>query len=167
MKRPKSRMTANCTLRRRRTPRPLQSANLFEDSHLTEDRKLSTDTINSCISALKRLYLNTLEMPWTDEYFPHVKRATRLQVVLSQEEMLLFFDHVAGLKNRAALMLCYGAGLRISETLSLKIGDIDSKRMLIRVDQGKGQCPQCRAGIPIRIAILPPYRWPDRPPDSS
>jgi len=107
--------------------------------HLTEDRQLSTESINTCISALKLLYLNTLEMPWTDEYFPRVRRQTRLPVVLSQEEVLLFFDHVTGIKNRAALMVCYGAGLRISETLSLKIGDIDSKRMLIRVEQGKGQ----------------------------
>lgn len=107
--------------------------------HLTEDRKLSAETINTCVSALKHLYLNTLEMPWTDEYFPHVRRPARLPVVLSQEEVLLFFDHVAGLKNRAALMVCYGAGLRISETVALRVGDIDSKRMLIRVEQGKGQ----------------------------
>ncbi len=107
--------------------------------HLTEDRKLSAETVNTCVSALKHLYLNTLEMPWTDEYFPHVRRQTRLPVVLSQEEILQFFDHVAGLKNRAALMVCYGAGLRISETLALKVGDIDSQRMLIRVEQGKGQ----------------------------
>lgn len=79
--------------------------------YLTEDRKLSAETINSCLAALKFLYLNTLEMPWTDEYFPHVKRTTRLPVVLSQEEVMLFFDHVAGVKNRAALMVCYGAGL--------------------------------------------------------
>jgi len=107
--------------------------------YLTEDRKLSAETVNGCVSALKLLYLNTLEMPWTDEYFPHVRRQSRLPVVLSQEEILLFFDHVAGLKNRAALMVCYGAGLRISEALSLKVGDIDSRRMLIRVEQGKGQ----------------------------
>jgi integrase/recombinase XerD len=107
--------------------------------YLTEERKWSAETINGCVSALKQLYLKTLEMPWTDEYFPHVKRATRLPVVLGQEEMLLFFDHVSGLKNRAALMVCYGAGLRISETLALKVSDIDSGRMLIRVEQGKGQ----------------------------
>ena len=107
--------------------------------YLTEDRKLSAETINSCLSALKFLYLNTLEMPWTDEYFPHVKRSTRLPVVLSQEQVMLFFDHVAGLKNRAALMVCYGAGLRISETVALRVGDIDSQRMLIHVEQGKGQ----------------------------
>jgi site-specific recombinase XerD len=107
--------------------------------HLVEDRKMSAESVNSCVSSLKFLYLNTLEMPWTDEYFPRVKRAIKLPVVLSQEEVLLFFDHVTGLKNRAALMVCYGSGLRISETLSLKVGDIDSKRMLIRVEQGKGQ----------------------------
>jgi integrase/recombinase XerD len=57
----------------------------------------------------------------------------------SQEEVLLLFDHVGGVKNRAAPMVCYGAGLRISETVALKVGDIDSRRMLIRVEQGKGQ----------------------------
>lgn len=107
--------------------------------HLVEDRKLSPETVNACVSSLKFLYLNTLEMPWTNEYFPRVRRGTRLPVVLSQEEILLFFDHVAGLKNRAALMVSYGAGLRVSETVAVKVGDIDSKRMLIRVEQGKGQ----------------------------
>jgi site-specific recombinase XerD len=53
--------------------------------------------------------------------------------------MLLFFDHIPGLKNRAALMTCYGAGLRVSEAVALKVSDIDGKRRLIRVEQGKGQ----------------------------
>ena len=125
--------------------------------HLTEDRKLSTETINTCISALKLLYLNTLEMPWTDEYFPRVRRQTRLPVVLSQEEILLFFDHVTGIKNRAALMVCYGSGLRISETLSLKVGDIDSKRMLIRVEQGKGQKDRYAMLSPRLLEVLRRY----------
>jgi site-specific recombinase XerD len=107
--------------------------------HEVEERKLSPETVNQSISALKFLYLTTLEMPWTTEYFPRVKRPSRLPVVLSYEEILLFFDHVTGLKNRAALMTCYGAGLRVSETVALKISDIDSQRMLLRVEQGKGQ----------------------------
>src|SRR3974390_3924994 len=107
--------------------------------HLTEDRKMSAESVNTCISALKPLYLHTLEMPWSDEYFQRVRRPARLPVVLSQEEVLLFFDHVTGLKNRAALMVCYGAGWRISETVALQVGDIDSRRKLIRVQQGKGQ----------------------------
>lgn len=107
--------------------------------YLLNDRKLSPESVNTCVSALKFVYLNTLEMPWTDEYFPRAKRPQRLPIVLSQEEMLLFFDHVPGLKNRAALMTCYGAGLRVSEAVSLKVSDIDGKRKLIRVQQGKGQ----------------------------
>jgi site-specific recombinase XerD len=91
------------------------------------------------VSALKFIYLNVLEMPWTDEYFPRVKRGSKLPIVLSQEEVLALFDHVPGLKYRAALMTCYGAGLRISEAVALKVSDIDSSRMLIRVEQGKGQ----------------------------
>jgi len=107
--------------------------------YLLNERKLSPETVNCCVSALKFLYLTTLEMPWTDEYFPRAKRAARLPIVLSHEEILLFFDHVPGLKNRAALMTCYGAGLRVSEVVALKVGDIDGKRKLIRVEQGKGQ----------------------------
>ena len=125
--------------------------------HLTEDRKMSTETVNTCVSALKHLYLNTLEMPWTDEYFPRIKGATRLPVVLSQEEVLLFFDHVTGLKNRAALMVCYGAGLRISETVVLRAGDIDSKRMLIHVEQGKGQKDRYAMLSPRLLEVLRRY----------
>jgi len=103
------------------------------------ERKLSPESVNTCVSALKFLDLNTLEMPWTEEYFPRAKRPHKLPIVLSQEEMLLFFDHIPGLKNRAALMTCYGAGLRVSEAVALKVSDIDGKRKLVRVEQGKGQ----------------------------
>jgi len=58
--------------------------------------------------------------------------------VLSYEEVVQFFDYVPSLKYRAALMTCYGAGLRVSETVALQVSDIDSQRMLLRVEQGKG-----------------------------
>ena len=107
--------------------------------YLLNERRLSPESVNCCVSALKFVYLETLEMPWTTEYFPRAKRPYKLPIVLSQEEMLLFFDHIAGLKNRAALMTCYGAGLRVSEAVALKVSDIDGQRKLIRVEQGKGQ----------------------------
>ncbi len=106
--------------------------------YLLSERKLSPETINGSVSALKFLDLTTLEMPWTDAYFPRVRRPHKLPVVLSCEEVLAFFDHVPGLKFRAALMTCYGAGLRVSEAVSLHIRDVDSKRMLLRIQQGKG-----------------------------
>src|SRR5258708_16691622 len=107
--------------------------------YLLNERKLSPESINQYISSVKFLYQTTLEMPWTNEYFPRVRRPHKLPVVLSQEEVLAFLDHIPSLKYRAALMTCYGAGLRVSETVALKISDIDSQRKLLRVEQGKAQ----------------------------
>ena len=133
--------------------------------YLLNERKLSPESVNQCISALKFLYLNTLEMPWTDEYFPRAKRAYKLPVVLSQEELLLFFDYIPGLKNRAALMTCYGAGLRISEAVALKIGHIDSDRMLLRVEQGKGGKDRYAMLSPRLLDVLRRYWRAYRPDD--
>jgi site-specific recombinase XerD len=125
--------------------------------YLLEERKLSPDSINQFVSAVRFLYLNTLEMPWTSEYFPRVRRPSKLPVVLSQEEILQFFDHVEGMKNRAALMTSYGAGLRVSETVGLKVSDIDSQRMLIRVEQGKGQKDRYAMLSPRLLEVLRRY----------
>ena len=89
-------------------------------------------------SAITFLYLTTLKMPWTSDSFPRARRPRRLPVVLSQQEVRVFFDHVPNLQYRAALMLCYGAGLRIGEAVALKVSDIDSAGGLIRIEQGKG-----------------------------
>jgi site-specific recombinase XerD len=107
--------------------------------YLLNERKLAPDTINGYVSAVKFLYQVTLEMPWPDAMFPRVRRPRTLPVVLSQEEVVQFFDHIPSLKYRAILMSCYGAGLRVSEAVALKVSDIDSQRMLIRVEQGKGR----------------------------
>jgi len=103
------------------------------------ERKLSPESINTFVAAVQFLYLDTLEMPWGKECFPRVRRAHKLPVVLSPEEVARFFEYVPSLRYRAALMACYGAGLRISEAVSLKVSDIDSKRKLIRVEEGKGR----------------------------
>ena len=107
--------------------------------HLLNDRHLSAEAVNQSVSALKFLYIHTLEMPWSNEHFPRAKRAHKLPVILSQEEVSAFFDHVPSLRYRACLMTCYGAGLRVSEAAALKVSDIDSQRMVIRIEQGKGR----------------------------
>jgi len=96
--------------------------------YLLNERQLSAEAVNQYISSVKFLYLTTLEAPWTTEYFPRVKRPSKLPVVLSQEEIMQFFDNIPSLKYRAALMTCYGAGLRVSEAVALKVSDIDSQR---------------------------------------
>lgn len=131
--------------------------------YLLNERKLSAETINQYISSVKFLYLNTLEMPWTDEYFPRVKRPSKLPVVLSQEEILQFFDNIPSLKYRAALMTCYGAGLRVSEAVALKVAAIDSQRMLLRVEQGKGGKDRYAMLSPRLLQVLRRYYKAARP----
>lgn len=107
--------------------------------YLLEERKLSPQSVNTFVSAVQFLYLVTLEMPWGKENFPRVRIGHTLPVVLSPEEVSLFFDSIPSLKYRAALMLCYGAGLRISEAVALKVSDIDSGRMVLRIEEAKGR----------------------------
>ena len=133
--------------------------------YLTNERKLSPESINTFISSVQFLYLTTLEVPWAKENFPRVRRAAKLPVVLSQEEVRRFFDHVGCLKNRAALMLCYGAGLRISEAVAVRVGDIDSQRMLIHVVQGKGKKDRYAMLSPRLLAVLRSYWRAARPKD--
>lgn len=133
--------------------------------YLLDERKLSAEGINQIVSSLKLLYLTTLEMPWSDADFPRAKRPYKLPVVLSQEEVALFFEHVPSLRYRAALMLCYGAGLRVSEAAAIKVSDIDSKRMLIRVEQGKGQKDRYAMLSPRLLQVLRTYWRAARPKD--
>ena len=125
--------------------------------YLLQDRKLSAESVNHFICAAKFLFLTTLEMPWGQENFPRARRTHKLPIVLSYEELIQFFDHVAGLKYRAILMLCYGAGLRISEAVSIKVSDIDSKNGLIRIEQGKGNKDRYTMLSPRLLELLRTY----------
>ena len=105
---------------------------------LTQERNLSPQSVNTFVSAVQFLYLVTLEMPWDKHDFARARVPDKLPVVPAPLEVQYFLDHVTGIKHRAILLTCYGAGLRISEAVSLKPSDIDSQRMLLRVEQGKG-----------------------------
>src|ERR1051326_580703 len=109
--------------------------------YLLHEKKLSPESINTFVSSAQFLYQVTLEMPWGKECFPRVRRPHKLPVVLSPEEVEQFFRHVPSLKYRAALMTCYGAGLRISETVKLRVSDLDSQRGEIRAGDGKASKP--------------------------
>ena len=96
-------------------------------------------TINHSLTALRFLFMVTLRQPDVVVHVPFVREPRRLPVVLSPEEVARLLEAAPGLKYRAALSVAYGAGLRASEVVSLKITDIDSARMVIRVEQGKGR----------------------------
>lgn len=108
--------------------------------YLTNERKLATSSILIAIAALRFLYKVTLKKDWRfDEIIPAPKKPQTLPVVLSPEEVRLFLDSVASNKHRAILSTCYAAGLRISEAICLTVPAIDSARMVLRVEQGKGK----------------------------
>ena len=96
-------------------------------------------TINQTISTLRFFFKVTLGRPDLVERATFVREPRRLPVVLSPEEVARLLDAAPGLKYKAALSVAYGAGLRVSEVVALKVGDIDSKRMVIRIEQGKGR----------------------------
>lgn len=106
--------------------------------HLTKIRKLAPSSVGTATAALRFLYKVTLKRSWAPEDIPMPKKPFKLPVVLSRDEVMHFLDSIDNLKHRTILMTAYAAGLRVSEATHLKIGDIDSQRMVIRVDQGKG-----------------------------
>jgi len=108
--------------------------------YLTDERKLAPASILIAVSALRFLYKVTLHQDWSvEDIIPAPKKPQKLPIVLSPEEVLHFLGSVASPKHRAILTTCYAAGLRISEAVRLKPTEIDSQRMVIRVEQGKGQ----------------------------
>lgn len=107
--------------------------------YLTNERKLATSSILIAVSALRFVYKVSLKRDWPfQDIIPAPKKPQKLPVVLSPE-VIHFLECVGSIKHRAILTTCYAAGLRISEAVHLKPTDIDSQRMVIRVDQGKGQ----------------------------
>jgi len=108
--------------------------------YLTDEKKLAPGSVLIAVAALRFLYKISLKRDWPfDDVIPAPKKPQKLPVVLSPEEVLRFLGCVGNTMHRAILSTCYAAGLRISEAVRLKPTDIDSQRMVIRVDQGKGQ----------------------------
>ena len=117
-------------------PEQIRDYQLF----LTNRKKMAPSSIMVAISALRFLYQVTLKQGWDlGQSIPYPKQPRKLPVVASPEEVLRFLDCAPGLKHRAILTACYAAGLRVSEAVSLRPSDIDSRRQVIRIHQGKGR----------------------------
>jgi site-specific recombinase XerD len=125
--------------------------------HLTTERKLAPGTLCIVAAALRFLYKVTLKRDWVDAEIPLPKKPFKLPVILSREEVLHFLESIASFKHRAILMTAYAAGLRVSEATRLKITDIDSKRMMLRVEQGKNRKDRYVMLSPRLLEILRAY----------
>ncbi|HKG75894.1 MAG TPA: tyrosine-type recombinase/integrase [Beijerinckiaceae bacterium] len=95
-------------------------------------------TMNSIVAALRFFFTHTLDRPDLARKLFRVSHPRKLPVVLSPDEVARLLDATTCLKHQAALSVAYGAGLRVAEVAHLKVADIDSERMLLRVERGKG-----------------------------
>ena len=107
--------------------------------HLREEKRVANATYIQQLCALRFFYRNTLQRSSLIDSILFPKEEEKLPVVLSMKEVQQLFDALGSLKYRAILMTAYAGGLRVSEVIALRVTDIDSDRMLIRVNQGKGK----------------------------
>jgi integrase/recombinase XerD len=106
--------------------------------HLTAN-SANTPKINAAVAALRFFFNVTLDCPDLAKPLAFIHEPCRMLIVLSPDEVARFLEAPPGIKYKAALSVAYGAGLRVSEVVALKISAIDSKRMILRVEQGKGR----------------------------
>jgi integrase/recombinase XerD len=118
---------------------------------------------NVAVSALRFFYGVTLGRSTMVERIPYAREQRQLPVILSADEVVRFFAAVPSLKHRTALMTAYAAGLRVSEVVRLRVADIDSGRMLIRVEQGKGHRDRYVMLSAQLLVMLRAYWREDRP----
>jgi integrase/recombinase XerD len=120
-------------------------------------RGVSWDGFNQAVCALRFFYGVTLGRSAMVERIPYARKLRHLPVVLSTDEVARFLAGIRNLKHRMALTTAYAAGLRVSEVVRLKIADIDSARMLLRVNQGKGGKDRYVMLSPRLLAMLRRY----------
>jgi len=113
-----------------------------------------TPKINATVSALRFFFDVTLDRADLGKQMTFIYEPRKVPIVLSLDEVKRFLEAAPGLKYKAALSVAYGAGLRVSEVAALKVCDIDSKRMLIRVEQGKGRKDRNAMLSPVLLELL-------------
>lgn len=125
--------------------------------YLIETKKASVAVQAQAVSALRVLYGTTLARRWSVERIPFPKQPKRLPVVLSREEVATFLATAINLKHRALLTTVYATGVRAAEVLALRVSDIDSRRMAVRIEQGKGGRDRLVPLPPKLLALLREY----------
>jgi len=133
--------------------------------YLVHERKVAWGTYKQALAALRFLYRWVLKRGEVVEDIRAPRPERRLPVVLSFAEVHRFFAGVTSFKHRTLLMFAYAAGLRVSEASRVRVADIDSERMVIRVVQGKRKKDRYTILSPLLLEMLRHYWWAARPTD--
>src|SRR5260370_13656228 len=121
-------------------------------------------TLKLACTALRFFFKITLERPDLVRHLAPVQQPRKTPIVLSQDEVARLIEAAPSLKYKVALSVAYGAGLRVSEIARLKVSDIDSQRMTLRVERGKGQRDRYVMLSPQLLALLRQWWHAARPP---
>jgi integrase/recombinase XerD len=121
--------------------------------HLVENGTTGV-TINVTITGLRFFFEHTLDKPEVMRKMSSVRVPRRMPIILSMQEMARLLQGATHPKHRAALSVAYGAGLRASEVVHLRVDDIDSERMMLRIDQGKGMKDRYALLSPVMLDLL-------------
>jgi len=153
-------------------PEDIRSFQLY----MIKERKLGWSSFNQAVCGLRFLYRVTIPRSWPVIMIPFGKRPKKLPTVLSREEVEALLQCTPNLKHRTFLLTLYAAGLRVSEAAALQIPDIDSRRMQLRINQGKGSKTRFVPMSPRLLEALRAYwlvyrpsqflfpgKYPDRP----
>ena len=127
--------------------------------HLMKEKKLAVKSVIQKMAAIKFFYVHVIRRPFRWQEMPFPKSKDKLPVILSQEEAGKIIDAALDLYHRAMLMTLYSTGMRVSELVNLKIPDIDSKRMMIRIQCGKGGKDRDVPLSPKLLETLREYWW--------
>lgn len=125
--------------------------------HLKDERQVSRSAFAQVVGALRFLYRVTLDRPEMVPHLPYPRLKRRHPVVLSPQEVARLLGAIKNLKHRTVAMVLYGAGLRISEALSLQLRDVDSARMVLTVRHGKGDQDRQVTLSPVLLKVLQEY----------
>jgi integrase/recombinase XerD len=125
--------------------------------HLVQ-QKVSWGVLSHSVSALRFLYLITLQKDWNIRRIPYPHKEVKLPEVPTRDEVARFLDAITNIKHRALLTACYAAGLRVSEATHLRVKDIDGDRKLIHVHLGKGKKDRM-VPLPDKLLVLLREYW--------
>lgn len=147
-----------------RAPDQLTLEQVNQYQHHLVQRKVSWACFNQAAAALRFFYRVTLNKEWDVRRIPYQKTGRRLPQILSEQELVTLFGAVQNIKHRAILMTLYAGGLRVSEAAHLRVADIDSQRMVVRIDQGKGRKDRYVPLSKKLLTILREHWLVERPP---
>ena len=148
----------------KKSPDELSLEDIYQyQYYMKKEKNYSFSYYNQAVAAFKFLYGFTLKKDWNIHHIPYQKRSKKLPVVISKEEVFELLNVIDSKRDKTIVCLLYSTGLRVSELVNLKVSDLDSKRMVINIHQGKGRKDRIVMFAENLLGVLKQYWLESRP----